>query len=665
MKRVEKTREKLRDLELRHARQRERETQRLVAIQEKIDAKRAQSDEIEKSSAKNKVEQLKKIGAELEKLERQYESLDKSSKASEVQRLGEIDKATKALKRQESQVGMLGKAFEKISKIKFALGGGAAIGAVIGAYSKAANALQDLSNRAGDIGLTASQLLEFENRAKAAGIESSVLSTSVKAFTRNMSLAAMGMGEAKIALADMGISLTKSNGEYKTQAELLKECAVYFSENAGAAKSAGQAARLFGESGVEVLRVFENGKEDVEKIFDAHSIDEAAYAASKFASQIKSIAGEVKKWTLKGFGTSIMGFGEMFSDLWNLDFGGSSYRRAEEMMNAETKRQNAIRKEAEEGRKKMLAQLREAEAEYEKILKGELSNTERLRELNSEIVELKAKAQKTDDYALLIEYQKEINKLEKERVRLRKDLQNEEARAQAELAKQQEEALKKRQKAELDAIKERIDSEENALKKLEQQRDEYVNRMKQQTESREEFELQSKIDILEAKGLKQEAEKLKFAVKRNELMEKYGYSLEQATKIQSTLDAAANAGKAEYSDEAKARAKRILDRGEGGTVGKRTLEEARAIMEGREVEGGFKSLVFERFKPKEKGAGPKLKDINIDSKSSLESLNKDAKGIEERNAKDAANQEKILRDIADLLQSIKNNTAKVATKKSA
>ena len=161
------------------------------------------------------------------------------------------------------------------------------------------------------------------------------------------------------------------------------------------------------------------------------------------------------------------------------------------------------------------------------------------------------------------------------------------------------------------------------------QRNEILNRQASQAEYRKDFVLQSKIEILKAQGKESEAKQLEFAQKRNELMEKTGYSLEKATKIQKVLDAAKNgAGKVEYSDEAKSKAKRILERGEGGSVGKRAIEDAQKIMSG---EGGLKSTLFRDFE-KESKNNSVLKNVNIDAKATRENLDAEANKIEKENS---------------------------------
>ena len=101
--------------------------------------------------------------------------------------------------------------------------------------------------------------------------------------------------------------------------------------------------------------------------------------------------------------------------------------------------------------------------------------------------------------------------------------------------------------------------------------------------ARQEFELQFKIAQLEKGNAKQQAqaEAIKNAIKRNELMEKYGYDIETATRALKAQKELENKGNAQYSQEDVEKAKRVLERGKGGTIGKKTLEQAQAIVEGK------------------------------------------------------------------------------------
>lgn len=186
------------------------------------------------------------------------------------------------------------------------------------------------------------------------------------------------------------------------------------------------------------------------------------------------------------------------------------------------------------------------------------------------------------------------------------------------------------------------------------------NAKKYRDELKSNFELQTKISILTAQGKTEEADSLRFAKERNSLMEKYGYSLKEATNIQRTIDEvdAINRGEGtvKYSEEAIKSAQRVLDRGEGGTVGKRTIEEAEAVVQGRYLEDGFKTAMFSNLTA-DKDIGS-LNTTKIDSKIERERLDSAANMMrEDVNSNDQIITKDDINSLKDLLQKISNNTA--------
>lgn len=178
-----------------------------------------------------------------------------------------------------------------------------------------------------------------------------------------------------------------------------------------------------------------------------------------------------------------------------------------------------------------------------------------------------------------VEYTKQYKTLKQETLKL----QNLEKKNAEEIKKSAEEIANKTKKA----LEDRKKSLETELKSKKEQ----LARM--QT-TREEFELNLEIQKLENgnDAQKAQAQAIKNGLKRNELMQKYGYSLEEANKKMREmlkLEADKNnkgkdgKGKFEYSEEDVERAKRLLKRGEGGTVGKKSLEQAQKIVNGEDI----------------------------------------------------------------------------------
>lgn len=581
--------EKLSKLEIQHAKEREREAQAQASIEDRIAALREKSNTLETQAENASIKRqatirarLSEIGAEIERNENLLKSLKKTAETNETARLGALKKVNDKVVETKRNLDKVKSAGNKLAKVFTGLGGAIASVATVGAFKRIIDDLDGLAKRARDVGMTASQLQELSHQAKLAGASTSQLDISIKTFNRNISLAAMGTGEAKNALKEMGISLTTANGAMKSQSQLLRETAKHFAENAGNATNAGKAARIFGENSAEILRVFESGGDVIDKVFNADAIDKAADAAERFNEKLENVRNKAFK-----VGSSVISGWSDISDFLTNDIfnglGDAEYKRAEKRANEEAQRIRNQIVENEQARKKAEA---EFNAELEKqsdILRGEISPLEKLAKIQQKIADINAQTFEDGDYFTALKLAKELTAQYKEQVAIRKQLSS------AQNAKDQ---------------------------------------------SREAFELETKIQILRAQGKEDEAKRLEFAKNRNALMDKYGYSIQQATAAQKTLDALKDkeSGGVKYSDEAKKRAEAILKRGEGGTVGKQTLKEAQAIVNGESIEGGFKTSMFERLTKGTPTPKDRIKSVNVDAKAAGRQLNEDAKGIEQKNA---------------------------------
>lgn len=610
--------EKLAKLEIQHAKEREREAQAQTSIEDRISALREKSNTLETQAENASIKRqaiirarLSEIGAEIERNENLLKSLKKTAETNETARLGALKKVNDEIAKTNSNLDKVKSAGSKLAKVFTGLGGAIASVATVGAFKRIIDDLDGLAKRARDVGMTASQLQELSHQAKLAGASTSQLDTSIKTFNRNISLAAMGTGEAKNALKEMGISLTTANGAMKSQSQLLRETAKYFAENAGNATNAGKAARIFGENGAELLRVFESGGDVIDKVFNADAIDKAADAAERFNDKLENVRNKAFK-----LGSSVISGWSDISDFLTNDIfnglGDAEYKRAEKRANEEAQRIRNQIAENEQARKKAEA---EFNAELEKqsdILRGEISPLEKLAKIQQKIADINAQTFEDGDYFTALKLAKELTAQYKEQA----------------------------------AIQKQLSSTQNA-----------------KDQSRAAFELETKIQILRAQGKDEEAKRLEFAKNRNALMDKYGYSIQQATAAQKTLDALKDkdSGGVKYSDEAKKRAEAILKRGEGGTVGKQTLKEAQAIVNGESLDGGFKTSMFERLTKGTPTPKDRIKSVNVDAKAAGRQLNEDAKGIEQKNADtlDAINN--ALGTLNSTISDIKNTVNGIST----
>ena len=552
-----------------------------VAIDKRV-AKEQELDKVIKSGGS--AEAIAKVRAELARLNQAEEKIEKQIAKNNKARRDSYKKLSEDIEK----VGSKAKATADTLR-KYTSG---MIGSFVGvsALKATVDKLDALGKRANDIGLTASQLQEFEHQAKLSGISTGDLDSAVKAFNRNLSLATMGTGEAKTALEGMGISLNHSNGATKTQSELLKESAKYFADNAGAAQNAGYAARIFGESGVELLRIFESGEDNINAIFNAQGIDEAAAAAARFNDALENVQNvglKVGSKIVEGL-SYVADF--FTNDLFN-GIGDAAYKRAQDKLNAETAKK--IKQQQEAAKQIAALNQKQTEADVEaikniqalqkKLADSRLTDAEKLAQEKQELLQLNQKLSEYDELS------KEYADIYKEIVDKTIAKESLEAKILKEQNAEREKALKEEEKLAFAVLETAKKEEEAAAKKQQEQAKSYQEFLK-------EHELAKNIARAKYNGNEELAKQIKQQAEAAKLADKYNISLREANKIlneQKKIKDIESGKTAKYTDEEKAKAKKVLERGEKGTVGKKTLEDAQAVLDGKEIKN--KTAMFKDF----------------------------------------------------------------------
>lgn len=706
MRKVSAIQERLAKAESSHAKAKERDQKRLAGIQAKID--KLQQDraatELKLDGATEKSKQrilntLQKIDAQILQNQQNYRTAAAEAAQKDTERLNKLDAVKKELKEVEkAQGGLKGKLGFLTKPIGGGLGSAVGAGLSVVAIRAFINELDQLGKRAKDIDLRPSQLQEFEHQAHLAGLSTGELDSSLKAFNKNASLAAMNTGDARRALQDMGISLVDTNGVSKSQSQLLQETAQWFAENSTNADAAGKAVKIFGDNGAKMLRIFEGGKGVLDQIFNAKGFDEAAANAATLNDEAERATNMLKVVGAKALGGA--GFAwDILKGAWDSDkgiidslkegyekAGEAAYKREEARQNEAQRRQNARIAAAKAAKEKEtqdnIAAIEKIDAKLAEFYRGELSDEQKVIDLQKQIKDLaderlKVEKNSAQDVKLYKQIIDKTIKLE-----------------QTQLTIKQKKAAA--DKAAIDAAN-AADKKRVADYMAEQKR--VADKKQAQAAARKEFELQYKIQILEAQGKKEEVDQLKFAKARNDLMERYGYTLKQATEIQKALNDAENAGKKDdkksespqFTDEQKKKAQSILDRGLGGTIGKRTLAEAQAVVDGKAPEGGFMTAAFadkgfnglagatdknEKMtlglkKPTIPSANDRsenrfslgLKKVNIDAKATKDQLDKEAESLEKDNKDVMADAAKKLDKMNTNLDIIKNAVSGLSTKR--
>jgi hypothetical protein len=131
-----------------------------------------------------------------------------------------------------------------------ALAGVATVGGLAALVDRSISAADAIGETASKIGVGVEALQQLRFAASLAGVEQQTLDMALQRFVRRVAEAANGTGEAKDALAQMGIALRDQSGNLRRSEDLLGEVADAFSRIEDPAKRVRLAFKLFDSKGV-------------------------------------------------------------------------------------------------------------------------------------------------------------------------------------------------------------------------------------------------------------------------------------------------------------------------------------------------------------------------------------------------------------------------------
>jgi len=171
-----------------------------------------------------------------------------------------IDKITGPARQMSRQVGATLSSLQATAKrlSGIAVGGAGALFAIAKSTALAGDNIAKTSKRLG-IGVEALQ--EYRFAAERSGIEANVFDMAMQRMGRRVGEAAKGMGEARGALAELGISATDASGQVRTIESLLPEVAKKLSRMSSASARNALAMKLFDSEGVKMVQLLGEGAE--------------------------------------------------------------------------------------------------------------------------------------------------------------------------------------------------------------------------------------------------------------------------------------------------------------------------------------------------------------------------------------------------------------------
>lgn len=168
--------------------------------------------------------------------------------------------------------GGLGSAMSSIAGLMssipmMAAGGIAAFAGLAGAMIKnSIDSADELSKMSAQIGITTESLSTLGYAANLSGVETEALNSTLLKFNKNIAEAALGSGEAKDAVASLGLSLRDSNGRMKSTEEVLLQVADKFAALPAGAQKSQLAMELFGRSGAQLIPLLDEGSVGIREL---------------------------------------------------------------------------------------------------------------------------------------------------------------------------------------------------------------------------------------------------------------------------------------------------------------------------------------------------------------------------------------------------------------
>ena len=204
-------------------------------------------------------------------------------------------------KKLKGAFGVVGKAGAGL-----AVGAAAAGAAIFGMATKSAQASDHIDKMSQKLGLSREAYQELDFIASQSGTDVDSLRGGMKALTTQMDSAMTGTGKAADAFKSLGISVTDSEGNMKSQEQMLWETLAALQNMEDGTEKATIANQLFGRSGSELMPLINGAAGSIDAMRQqAHDLglvmsDETIDAGVKFTDSMDQV-----KRSLSAIGTKI------------------------------------------------------------------------------------------------------------------------------------------------------------------------------------------------------------------------------------------------------------------------------------------------------------------------------------------------------------------------
>lgn len=147
-----------------------------------------------------------------------------------------------------------------------AIAGIATVGGLSALINRSLAAADAIGKTADKLGVGVEALQELRYAAGLAGVEQNTLDMALQRFTRRVGEAARGTGEAKEALAGMGIALRDQNGHIRRSEDLLDDVAEALRAIEDPAERLRLAFKLFDSQGVAMVNMLNRGADGLAEV---------------------------------------------------------------------------------------------------------------------------------------------------------------------------------------------------------------------------------------------------------------------------------------------------------------------------------------------------------------------------------------------------------------
>jgi hypothetical protein len=188
-------------------------------------------------------------------------------------------------------------------------GSRASVGGLAALVDRSISAADAIGKTADKIGVGVEALQELRFAAKASGVEQQTLDMALQRFTRRAAEAAQGTGEAKDALAQMGIALRDQSGNLRRSEDLLGDVADASARIEDPAERVRLAFKLFDSEGVALVNLLSDGSGALEQmrerardlgiVLDEHLVRDAERARTELDTLSQVISANLTRAALE------------------------------------------------------------------------------------------------------------------------------------------------------------------------------------------------------------------------------------------------------------------------------------------------------------------------------------------------------------------------------